>query len=80
MIMQRDTAPDLWSGLRTIKNNKMKEKKKSIWPIVIVVFVGCLLIGAGIGNAFDASDVGGAIGLGVGFICVGAIWMYYRNK
>jgi F0F1-type ATP synthase assembly protein I len=67
---------------RTIKNNKMEEKKKSRVPIVVLVFVfvGCLLIGAGIGNAFDAMDVGGTIGIGVGFIGMGIIWMYFRNK
>jgi len=58
----------------------MEEKKKSSLAIVIVVFVGCLLIGAGIGNAFDASDVGGTIGIGVGFISMGVIWAYFRNK
>ncbi len=58
----------------------MEEKKKSIWPIIVVVFVGCLLIGAGIGNAYDAMDVWGSIGIGVGFISMGAIWAYYRNK
>jgi len=65
---------------KTIKNNKMEEKKKSIWPIVVVVFVGCVLIGAGIGNAFDAQDVWGAIGIGAGFISMGVILAYYRNK
>ncbi len=60
----------------------MEEKKKSIWPIVVVVFVGWLLVGAGIGNMFDAIDTGAAatIGLGAGFISMGAIWAYYRNK
>jgi hypothetical protein len=60
----------------------MEEKKKSRVPIVVLVFVfvGCLLIGAGIGNAFDAMDVGGPIGIGAGFISMGVIWMYFRNK
>ena len=69
---------------RTIKNNKMEEKKKSRVPIAVMVFVfvSCLLIGAGIGNMFDTIEVGAAalIGLGVGFIAMGAIWAYYRNK
>jgi F0F1-type ATP synthase assembly protein I len=67
---------------RTIKINKMEEKKKSRVPIVLLVFVfvGCLLIGAGIGNAFDAMDVGGTIGIGAGFIGMGVILAYYRNK
>jgi hypothetical protein len=60
----------------------MEGKKKSGLGIGIVVLVGFLLIGAGIGNMFDELDVGAtaAIGLGVGFIAMGAIWAYYRNK
>lgn len=42
--------------------------------------MGCLLIGAGIGNAFDTMDVGGPIGIGAGFIGMGEIWTYFRNK
>lgn len=60
----------------------MEEKKKSNVPIAVLVFVfvGCLLIGAGIGNAYDAMDVGGPIGIGAGFICMGVIWAYFKNK
>lgn len=60
----------------------MGEKKKTGSAIGIVVFVGCLLIGAGIGNMFDNIEIGATtlIGMGVGFICMGVIWAYYRNK
>ncbi|RLD26084.1 MAG: hypothetical protein DRI75_12355 [Bacteroidetes bacterium] len=60
----------------------MEGKKKGGLGIGGVVLVGCLLIGAGIGNMFDEIEVGAAalIGLGVGFIGMGAIWAYYRNK
>jgi hypothetical protein len=60
----------------------MEEKKKSGTAIGGIVFVGCMLIGAGIGNMFDSVEIGAAalIGMGVGFIGMGAIWAYYRNK
>lgn len=58
----------------------MEEKKKSGSAIGGVVFVGCMFIGAGIGIMYNALPIGGAIGMGVGFICMGAIWAYYRNK
>lgn len=39
-----------------------------------------MFIGAGIGMMYDATQIGGAIGMGIGFIGMGAIWSYYRNK
>ncbi len=67
---------------RTIKNNEMTEKKKSGTAIGGIVLVGCLLIGAGIGNMSDKIEVGAStlIGLGVGFIAMATIWAYYRNR
>ena len=56
------------------------EKKKSGSSIGGVVFAGCMFIGAGIGMLFDRIEIGGAIGMGVGFIAMGAIGAYYRNK
>ena len=38
-----------------------------------MVFVACMFIGAGIGLIFDRPDVGGAIGMGVGFLLMGLI-------
>jgi len=38
-----------------------------------LVFVACMFIGAGVGLAFGRPDVGGAIGMGVGFFLMGLI-------
>ena len=58
----------------------MEEKKKSGSSIGGVVMVGCMFIGGGIGMLCDKVPVGGAIGMGIGFIAMGVIWAYYRNK
>jgi len=58
----------------------MEEKKKSGTKIGGIVFVGCLFLGAGIGMLYKSEEIGGAIGMGVGFIAMGAIWAYYRQK
>lgn len=33
-----------------------------------VAFVGCIVLGAGIGMLFDSVAIGGTIGVGVGFL------------
>jgi hypothetical protein len=58
----------------------MKEKNNSSYAIGGFVFVGCMFIGAGIGMIYDSKEIGSAIGMGIGFIGMGAIWAYYRNK
>ena len=45
-----------------------------------VVFVGCMFIGGGIGSMLNKVEVGGAIGMGVGFIAMGVIRAYYHSK
>ncbi len=56
------------------------EKQKSGSQIGGVVFAGCMFIGAGIGMLMGAVQVGGAIGMGVGFLAMAGIWAYYRDK
>ena len=58
----------------------MEEKKTSGTKIGGIVFVGCMFLGAGIGMLYDSEEIGGAIGMGVGFIAMGAIRAYYRQK
>jgi hypothetical protein len=38
-----------------------------------LVFVACMFIGAGIGLLFGRPDVGGCIGMGIGFLMMGII-------
>jgi len=38
-----------------------------------LAFVACMFIGAGIGLAFDRPDVGGCIGMGIGFLAMAII-------
>ncbi|MEQ8624887.1 MAG: hypothetical protein RJQ00_03290 [Vicingaceae bacterium] len=48
--------------------NQEKSKKGNGAAIGGLVFVGCMFIGAGIGMYFNNVKVGGAIGMGVGFL------------
>ena len=50
----------------------MSEEKKGR-EIAGLIFVACMFIGAGIGLLFERPDVGGAIGMGVGFLLMGVL-------
>ena len=56
------------------------EKKKTKITIGGLVFVGCLMLGIGIGFIKYAVHIGAVIGLGVGFIAMAAVWAYYDRK
>lgn len=58
----------------------MEENKKSGAAIGGVVFVGCMFIGVAIGMMYDKGQIGGAMGMGIGFLAMGAIWAYYRKE
>lgn len=57
-----------------------KEKKKSGSSIGGLLLVGCMFVGAGIGMIYNAVQIGGAIGMGVGFMAMAGAYMYYRDK
>jgi uncharacterized membrane protein len=57
-----------------------KEKTKSGFSFSAMVFIGCMFIGGGIGMIFNRPEIGGSIGMGVGFIAMGAIWAFYKKK
>jgi hypothetical protein len=54
----------------------MKMSEKDERHIGGLIFVACMFIGAGIGLAFHRPDVGGAIGMGIGFL----LMAFLRNK
>lgn len=60
--------------------NSENEKKKPENYIGGLVFVGCLMLGVGIGFIKYAVHIGAVIGIGVGFIAMAAVLAYYRKK
>lgn len=58
----------------------MEDNKKGGSAIGGVVFVGCMFVGAGLGMLYGKVAVGGAIGMGVGFIAMGVIWALFKDK
>jgi len=57
-----------------------KEKRKSTSAVGGLIFVGCMFIGGGIGMIFNHADIGGAIGMGVGFIAMAVTWLGFKQK
>jgi len=51
----------------------MGEEEEKDKELAGLVFVACMFIGAGIGLLFGRPDVGGAIGMGVGFLLMGVL-------
>jgi hypothetical protein len=60
--------------------NTENEKKKIENRIGGVVFVGCLMLGTGIGFIKHVVHIGAVIGMGIGFIAMAAVWAYYGRK
>jgi hypothetical protein len=60
--------------------NTENEKNKIGNRIGGLVFVGCLMLGVGIGFIKHVVHIGAVIGLGVGFIAMAAVWAYYGRK
>lgn len=58
----------------------MSNDRKNSSAIAGVAFAGCMFIGAGIGMIYNSAKIGGAIGMGVGFIAMAIIWMVYNKK
>ncbi|MBA3901086.1 MAG: hypothetical protein H0X62_12920 [Bacteroidetes bacterium] len=57
----------------------METKKKTGSSIGGIALVGSMFLGAGIGMIFNKVQIGGAIGMGIGFIAM-AVIMHYYNK
>lgn len=58
----------------------MDQKKKNTSTIAGVFFVGCMMIGLGLGLFFGKTAIGVIIGLGVGFIAMGGVYAFYRQE
>ncbi len=58
----------------------MEEDNKMGFAIGGMFFVGFMFVGAGIGFVYHAVHIGGAIGMGVGFLALGATVAYYKGK
>jgi len=59
--------------MRSLSSRMSEEEEKKGKEITGLVFVACMFIGAGIGLLFGRPDVGGAIGMGVGFLLMGIL-------
>jgi len=45
-----------------------------------LIFIGCMFIGGGIGMIFHAEEIGGAIGMGIGFIAMAVNLAVFKQK
>jgi hypothetical protein len=58
----------------------MDDDRNPGWSIGGAVMAGCMFIGAGIGFMVGDVKIGGAFGMGVGFIAMAGIWAVYNKK
>lgn len=63
-----------------MESNNKKNDAKMGTTIGGMFFIGCMFIGAGIGMVYNSVPIGGAIGMGVGFIAMGIVWAYYTKR
>jgi len=69
--------------METEKNSSTQENKNQLNAGILIgsmIFVGCLFIGAGLGSLYHKTYIGSQIGMGTGFILMGAIIAYYSKK
>lgn len=58
----------------------MEEKTQDSSSVIGLVFVGCLLVGIGLGILYHQVAVGVLVGLGVGFISMGLLKVFFGDK
>ncbi len=59
--------------MKLLEDENNKKQRRSIGGLV---FVGCMFLGAGIGIYYGSMKMGGAIGMGIGFLAMAAIRLY----
>jgi hypothetical protein len=59
---------------------KKSKKEKNASSIGGLIFVACLFLGGGLGSMLGNVSVGSMIGMGIGFLAMAGIWLYYRAK
>lgn len=57
-----------------------KKKKNKVENVAGLLFVGCMFVGAGLGFLFNNILVGGAIGMGAGFLVMAIYQIKYDSK
>lgn len=63
-----------------MSEEKTQEKRKISPAVLIFLWLGCIIIGTGIGLALHRPDVGGTIGVGCGFFLMGlVIWIFPKK-
>lgn len=58
----------------------MSTKRDNKSSIGGIVFVGCMFIGLALGMLYNRTSIGVLLGMGIGFVAMGAIWAYYGRK
>ena len=63
---------------KSLGGKKMENETKNRSTIGGVVFVGCIIIGLALGLLYQNVVVGILLGVGGGFIAMGAVWAIIR--
>lgn len=63
-----------------MSKHKKNKKEKTARSIGGLIFVACLFLGGGLGSMLGNVSIGGIIGMGIGFLAMAGIWIYYRSK
>jgi hypothetical protein len=61
------------------QQNTLEQKNEEASNLAWYVFIGCMFVGMGVGKAFNSTDTGILVGMGVGFIAY-AILSYRKAK
>lgn len=60
--------------------HKKSKQEKTAQSIGGLIFVACLFLGGGLGSMLGNVSIGAMIGMGIGFLAMAGIYIYYRAK